>query len=69
MEEKTKKFQTVKRIDQLPIEVRLNLEKKGIYDGLVLFEGTKNSPREITNETQSLKLPSQLLEEAFNNKN
>ncbi len=61
----TKEFQIIRRVDKLPLEVRIELEKKGIYDGLVLFEGTKNSPRDFTNETQALKLPSQLFEDAF----
>ena len=60
-----KNFQTVKRIDKLPIDQRIKLEKRGIFDGLVLFSGTENSPRDIVKEEQSLKLPSQFLEEAF----
>ena len=60
-----KNFQTVKRIDKLPIDVRIKLEKRNIFDGLVLFSGTENSPRDIVKEEQSLKLPSQLLEESF----
>ncbi|MBI3050895.1 hypothetical protein HYY74_00375 [Candidatus Woesearchaeota archaeon] len=58
-------FKTVKRIDKLPLEVRLALEKKGIFDGLVIFSGVENSPRELTLVEQSFKLPSQFLDEAF----
>ena len=50
-------FKNIKRVDKLPLDVRIDLQKKGIYDGLVIFT-------EI-NEKQSLQLPSQILEETF----
>ena len=68
MVEKNKEFKIVRRVDKLPIDVRIKLENKAIYDGLIVYEGTINSPKEIKNEKQAYKLPSQLLEEAFNQK-
>ena len=50
-------FKNIKRVDKLPLDVRIDLQRNGIYDGLVIFT-------EI-NKKQSLLLPSQILEEAY----
>ena len=64
-EQSEKTFKTIKRVDKLPLDIRIKLVSKGIFDGLIVFSGTVNSPRDITKEEQSLKLPSQLLDESY----
>jgi len=54
-------FKNIKRVDKLPLDVRIDLQKRGIFDGLVTFTSFGN----IINVEQSLLLPSQILEEAF----
>lgn len=47
------------RVDKLPASRQLELQKLGIYDGIVKFKIKGTTPKEIVGVEQALELPSQ----------
>lgn len=56
----------IKRVDLLPTSVKQQLRKIGIVAGLVRYNIKENSPKEIISVEQSFQLPSEIIEQAYN---
>ena len=55
----------IRRVDKLPTAMRRELQKRGIYDGLVRFEISGTTHKEVVNVEQSLELPSELIAKEY----